>query len=1816
MAKVNQPSNDVAEIKKMIEKLSFLIGNQQDASKELVAVNRELLKTMALLQSGFATNQEDAQRLIVAVGDGLEVTDEYATKWAKQRKATKEDVDDLISKFRQIEKIDIEKIDNAEDYIDLLREQYDLLDDSADISKQLLGSHEQIVKVIRDNKLQTGGLSAALQNTDDVLQKIVKRKLDFSGLMSDVSAPIAKITGTIDDLKSDIEAISSNLSGNMFNVDLKFNPISNKLDEEIKTSLDGIQLEKTARSEALDEFFTKNTKLQNNLARRMAAMSFNPSIQYDVDTAEIKTVNGILNKGTEEYGQVLSQLDDIIKNSNIGEQLQSSFKEVVKLLELGVDRTDEQMSRYNQLVGSMDLGTKILLEQVAIRNDDLNVLKSGIELEKNKYDMLLRYSNKLGAAEKIVQQIADGFDYINMVLPKGVGSALGLDKVSLNLLDAHKRGVQDFVSELGKGSDPAAAMSKYMENLGPAIRSALTPTTLLVAGAFALFKFTEMITDKYKQMQSEMKLSLLQSKQLLETQLGILTSQKNQFMTMKDISEIQAAMIGSDGKVFNLTTKQSKELVMNLNDLGAAFGYGNEQAVQMHKLFNRLGADDKLSVELQKSVGLMSEMAGLSPQIVSSDMIDAAEELSIYFAGVPDKAARAAIEVRKMGMSLKQAGQIAKQMLDIEGFMTDMYELNAMSNKTIDFSKAFDLGITGDIEGMTREIMNNIGTTAEYNRLDYFTRMKLAKTMGMSVEDLSKSVLMHEKMANMSEEEGKFLQENQDRIGDISKMSIEDIRNRRKQLQSTDRLAVAWDKIKGVFTAALLPAVEIFADLIDAISPFIDVIIFGLKFVGVILKALMPILKGMVLPFKWIGNAIEIVTSLLDEWFGGMSGIKTATDGIGKAMTVVGAILGTLLIPKVFIGGFSFLISSFKWIFGFLPGMSSVFGSLFKGIGNSAKESGDIMKKALSIEPKIDMSKLDEIKPKVLPPEIPKINPPTVEIPSEVKSPIVPKINPPTVEIPTNVKQPILPKITPPHLEITPTVNRPIIPKIDPISVTVTPKVQSPEIPRFTVPNPTIVPSINMKPMEVSAKETMDKVETMVSERSKRMQKGIETAVQPTAKTIDAVKTDKKKDKGSEVTKQISKAAAAGAVVAGNGWIDGMLDMGLAGISAMDGTKTAGIGAIQEFGAFAKPFISNLLKQNLEKMFNVVSDFKFGKLGENLKGTFSKVFSSASQNKSVGKITQTIEDNLGKLKVKNLLPKIFGKTETITDSITKNVDVIEKVNDAVDRTKNIVSPIEKVVDSKKVLDQVTEPLKSVKPELPKTENMSSWVDKVKDIFSKGFKAISDIIKTVWGSLRSILTEIVDFVVDVAKRIGAGIGEIIQNLLSSIAKGLNQFTTSSIKGAASLLIVSGALWVFGKAIKQFADIEWETLGKAGVAMGGLVIAAKLLSKATAEMLIGAIGIAAIGVALIPAAYAFKMFNDVDWSALAKATVAILGLAVIGSVLSSITPLMLLGAVGIAALGAALIPTAIALKMFNDVKWDGIKMAIVAMSGLGAIGAILGTVSPLLIAGSVAVAVLSGSLALLGYAIKSISDNVRDIKVDGLVNLKTQLIDLSSISVLDILKLSGALFTLNATLGMMTITSVLSSPIKLFGGVFEDVKEFIGLADKFDIVTAKILGLVDSFTILNEAISEINVDGLDKLVQPVKDVTVDISKNVNSFDDLTSKQLSQQSARPLPPTKKSTAQDVKINPPTKESVAQDVKINPFTESKKNTEKPQTNVFRPSDDVDDQSTFDTKRIEQLLSQLIRLTETAVGRPVEVNLGMNNLRTMNTVMRGFNNN
>jgi len=1414
-------------------------------------------------------------------------------------------------------------------------------------------------------------------------------------------------------------------------------------------------------------------------------------VKVNIDTGELSNINGILKKGSEEYQKMVDSLDDLVSKNNLVANLESSFSEIANLVKLGTDRTEIQSNRLTQLLKPMGIATQMLVDQVELRQQLLQADTEQLMAQKQTVEVLGKSIGKLKSAESIVNKIGSSFDYVNSILPAGIGEFLGLSQVSMNLTEAHKRGVQSFADEMGKGVSHSKAMQSYFQSFKMPLMAALNPVTLMVAGFVLLYKFAESLVGKYKDMSTEMNISLNQSQKLLDVQLDTLTSQKNQFAQLKDIQEIQTAMIGSSGKMFDLDTKQAKELSIELVEVGKYFGYGNAQAVTLQKTFERLGADDKLALTLQKNLGYMSEMAGISPQIVAQDMVDSAEMVATYFAGMPDKAAQAAIQVRRMGMSLQQTGSIANKMLDLEGFMTDMYELYAMTGQGIDFTEAFDLGLTGDIEGMTASIMKNIGTTAEYNKMDYLTRTKIAKTLGMSNDDLAKSVMLNEKMGELSKEDQKYLQGNLDRLGDISNLSKEDIQNRLGQLQSTDRLGVAWEKIKGVLFTALIPLAESLGEAIDAISPILDIVILGFKGIMPIIKVIGSAIKIILTPLSMIGNLLEAGTAKLDDMAGSFSGLGSTISEITKVALALFEVFAGTAILKSF-----GLIKMNAW-------------DLVKTIPNIAKSIFSSNKTIQTSNQETSASIQQSTK---------------VGIDSQVQA-------------------------------------------------------------------------------AQSAKSTLEKTASDVKVATTKMTKEVETSV--------------KKVKG-----EISKPTK----------------LGISSDSAKTGFKLIGDIATKSFTALAIHSASSFLfmrkegeeqtselTSNMQSMMGIaltgIAPMLMGSFQEGIERTFTKRMEKNIEgrlespikkaSKAFGSMDTEATGVFGKIKnkAKGLFSSLgsLSKKMSGVGNLTGSFDAMATSAGSVIPKVEMVSEVIEKVKNKKVIEPT-----SIEPPIKKMDVEKPIRNTGKQVGSS-FGSLTDIMKSVWNGLKTVLTDIVKFVSTSMKELSSGIGTTIKNILKGIGDGLSSFKGSALKGAAAMVILSGALWITSKAVQNFANVKWEDLAKAGVAMAGLVGISLLLGSASVPMIIGAAALAVLGAALIPTAHALEMFNKVEWGSLAKAGVALIGLGVAGSLLGGVSPALLLGAVAIAALGVSLIPLTMSMKAFEQIDWSTLAKAGVALLGFAAIGTIMGIASPLILMASASMIIASTGIYLLSGSLSSLSGSIQNLTFEPLKELTTHLFNLVAVPISQLFGLSVAITSIGASLlafqSMMAIGNIGTGISKMFGGdVVNDLQRLADMANPLYLAANAIGDLAINITSLVESLGEVDLGELSK----IQDFTIDSKV--------------QQKIKPVvesAPVQRDNT-NVKVSPvqvqvaqpqlPKQESVAQDKRLDVKKIAEANVKLQQSGINQDQDIYNNTDMVsDFRNMELKLDKMVYLLELLVRK--DTNLNMDSSK-VNSILKAKNNN
>jgi len=336
----------------------------------------------------------------------------------------------------------------------------------------------------------------------------------------------------------------------------------------------------------------------------------------------------------------------------------------------------------------------------------------------------------------------------------------------------------------------------------------------------------------------------------------------------------------------------------------------------------------------------------------------------------------------------------------------------------------------------------------------------------------------------------------------------------------------------------------------------------------------------------------------------------------------------------------------------------------------------------------------------------------------------------------------------------------------------------------------------------------------------------------------------------------------------------------------------------------------------------------------------------------IGK-TEKVQDNMG-----NVVEKSSEQSEKMsTVSETTNTNKMSTVSETTNTNK--MSTVSETTDTK--------PTKKPSPRQQQvtamapggaTDNSAAMVENQRDQergMERRHKELLDALKGgSSGGGEATVNE------------GDGTLKGVGGVLQSIGKGfkyLGKNLKEIAKGALAIALMGASLIPFAISAMKFNDVEWESMAKAGVALVGLAGVAFLLGKASGSMIVGAGAILVLSGALWVAGKAFQQFAELDWKTVGLGLAAILGLGAVAAILSFASPLIIAGSVAIGALGVALIPFAFAASLaapamteiaeamgtFADVPIStmfaipaalaAIGAALVAMSGGNFIGGVL-------------------------------------------------------------------------------------------------------------------------------------------------------------------------------------------------------------------------------------------------------------------------------------
>ncbi len=269
---------------------------------------------------------------------------------------------------------------------------------------------------------------------------------------------------------------------------------------------------------------------------------------------------------------------------------------------------------------------------------------------------------------------------------------------------------------------------------------------------------------------------------------------------------------------FGYSFDEAIVLTDTVAEMAKSLGMSTEQAGKLLGTLTKVGGLTAQQAEdLAKSTELLAKAEGVAPGQVMEDIAENTEMFAKFGKDGGKNIARAAIQAKKLGTSLDKVAGIMEGMLDFQSSLEAEMNASIILGRELNYQKARELALNNDIEGAMSEIISQVGSEAEFNKMNAIERKALADSIGVGVDEMAKFVSNQDKATTLAGELGK--QKGFDEL--LGKDAISDITQLTNQLKS---LGAAFTKVLGPALNAVIKPISWLVNLMGEYSTTTKVI--------------------------------------------------------------------------------------------------------------------------------------------------------------------------------------------------------------------------------------------------------------------------------------------------------------------------------------------------------------------------------------------------------------------------------------------------------------------------------------------------------------------------------------------------------------------------------------------------------------------------------------------------------------------------------------------------------------------------------------------------------------------------------------------------------------------------------------------------------------------------------------------------------------------------------------------------------------------------------------------------------------------------------
>jgi len=574
-------------------------------------------------------------------------------------------------------------------------------------------------------------------------------------------------------------------------------------------------------------------------------------------------------KSIEEVNKELGYLED--KLLTIADSLSNSIRvamEDIRDEALGVseifgknlNKSIKDIARESEKI----LGNTLRLSQGSAKLADIKRSEFNLELKRLSIQRNLDVLNGKGLIDdeqkvEFEKEIAKALDDQRKILEDQVSYAKqiqknmgitgnlikGMSKIPLfsDLLDTETVLARIQIAAADKEGSRLKVLGAALKQIGSNIKTNLSDPIVLLAIYKQLYDIGAQFSQQTADMARNMGINTEQAHQFNKAILEASQNSNTQAASQKNFLEAN----NNINNALGTSVVYSKKMLEDQTALVKQAGLTNEEAAQLARFSILTG---KTQENIYDSIGKQTKGV-LSNKKVLIEVLKTSGQLSAQYKNNPELIAKAVIQAQKLGLTLEQAQKASRGLLDFESSITSELEAELLTGKELNFEKARYLALQGKSAEAAEEIAKQVGSSAQFSRMNVIQQEALAKATNMTVDELADSLRKREEIAKIQRNE---LGENGKRL------SYEEAATKLKeqQMSASEKMAASVDKMKESFASIIAGPLGTVVDFISGVfnkiaqSKFLSGVLGG---IGVV-AATSAVLAGLISAARTIKDSI------------------------------------------------------------------------------------------------------------------------------------------------------------------------------------------------------------------------------------------------------------------------------------------------------------------------------------------------------------------------------------------------------------------------------------------------------------------------------------------------------------------------------------------------------------------------------------------------------------------------------------------------------------------------------------------------------------------------------------------------------------------------------------------------------------------------------------------------------------------------------------------------------------------------------------------------------------------------------------------------